>query len=150
MYARTGVRGEDPGEEAKLRSVVQDLENKKNTKAKQHSHVTWLWDGNRSTRYLMVVASARRKANRVKVLRKEDGVVEVKEGEDLNNYVCSFFQDLFTSARGTRMVELIDKVQPRVTSAMRDILWAEVTREEVKVALDHIGISRHPGQMACP
>ena len=79
------VRGE-----ARLRCLVEELEDKKNTKAKQYSHVTWLWDGNKSTKYFMAVASAKRKANQIKKLSREDGS-EVKEGEELTNNGCSFF-----------------------------------------------------------
>ncbi|XP_073367647.1 uncharacterized protein [Aegilops tauschii subsp. strangulata] len=57
-------------EEARLRCLVEELESKKNTKAKQYSHVTWLRDGNKSTKYFMAVASAKRKANRIKKLRR--------------------------------------------------------------------------------
>ena len=39
-------------EEARLRCGVEELEEKKKIKAKQRSHVTWLRDGNRSTKYL--------------------------------------------------------------------------------------------------
>lgn len=71
-------------EEARLSCVVRELEDKKNMKAKQRSHVSWLKDGNRSTRYFMAVATAMRKSNRVKELKREDGSV-VKEGEGLTN-----------------------------------------------------------------
>ena len=63
----------------------------------------------------------------------------VQEGQDLTNYVCSFFQDLFCSSNLHRLPELLDKVHLRVTNAMNDILLGEFTREEVKVVLDHIG-----------
>ena len=43
------------------------------------------------------------------------------------------------------MNELLTKVQPCVTEAMRNILEAEVTREEVKAVLDHIGDLKAPG-----
>ena len=46
------------------------------------------------------MATARKKANRIKELGREDGVV-VKKEEELTNYVCSFFQDLFTSCAGS-------------------------------------------------
>ncbi|XP_073360394.1 uncharacterized protein [Aegilops tauschii subsp. strangulata] len=103
----------------------------------------------RCTRYFMAVASAKKKANGIKMLRRDDGT-EVKEGEGLNNYVCSFSQDLFTSTGGHRMDELLSKVQPRITAAMKGILEAEVTREEVKAALDHIGDLKAPGPDGMP
>uniref|UniRef100_A0A453RSW6 Endonuclease/exonuclease/phosphatase domain-containing protein n=1 Tax=Aegilops tauschii subsp. strangulata TaxID=200361 RepID=A0A453RSW6_AEGTS len=78
-------------EEARLRCVVRDMEEKKYTKAKQRTHITWLKHGNRNTRYFMVFASARKKSNRVKKLRREDGSI-LEEGPELNNYIRSFFR----------------------------------------------------------
>lgn len=146
---RAPVSEEKIREESRLRCLVEKIEEKRNTKAKQRSHVSWLRDGNRNTGYFMVVASARRKANRIKKLKKDDGTV-VEEGEELNNYVCSFFQELFTSSAGDRVVELIDKVQPRVTTAMRADMDVEFTHEEVKAALDHIGDLKAPGPDGMP
>lgn len=74
----------------------------------------------------------------------------MKEGEEMTNYVCSFFQDLSSSAAGDRLDELISKVQPRVTEAMNNILDVEFTREEVKAALDHIGDLKVPGPDGMP
>lgn len=48
------------------------------------------------------------------------------------------------------MSELIDKVEPRVTGAMRAVLDAEFTREEVKEALDYIGDLEVPGPDGMP
>ncbi|KAE8798436.1 Elongation factor 1-alpha [Hordeum vulgare] len=83
-------------EEARLRCVLRELEEKKSIKAKQRSHITWLRKGNRNTRYFMSVVAARKKQNRLKMLRKEDGS-DVKEGTELTNYVRSYFQELFTT-----------------------------------------------------
>lgn len=73
-------------EDARLRGVVEDLEEKINIKMKQRSHMSWLKDGNgnTNTRYYTAIASGRKRANRVKWLRKEDGSV-VKEGEEMTN-----------------------------------------------------------------
>uniref|UniRef100_A0A8I6XHE9 Reverse transcriptase domain-containing protein n=1 Tax=Hordeum vulgare subsp. vulgare TaxID=112509 RepID=A0A8I6XHE9_HORVV len=136
-------------EEGRLRGVVNDLEEKKNTRAKQRSHVAWLKDGNRNTRYFMAVASARRKKNRIKGLVKEDGTV-VKEGNDLTNYVCSYFQGLFTSSMSGRLADLLDTVPARVTNDMNNIMSADFTCEEVKAALDHIGDLKAPGPDGMP
>nr|XP_020172956.1 uncharacterized protein LOC109758508 [Aegilops tauschii subsp. strangulata] len=54
-------------------------------------------------------------------------------------------KDLFTTNNSTRLAELIDRVEPRVTSTMQAALNAEFTREEIKVALDHIGDLKAPG-----
>ena len=64
--------------------------------------------------------------------------------------MSSFFQELFTSNLGNGVNELIDKVQPRMTDAMRTMLDLEFTREEVKAALDHIGDLKAPGPDGMP
>ena len=109
----------------------------------------WMRGGSKNIRYLQSVASSRKRINRLKEIRREDGTV-VEEGEVLTNFVRSFFQDLFTSSNPHRLSELIDKVQLRVTSSMRAILEAEYTREEVKAALDHIGDLKAPGPDGFP
>ena len=73
-----------------------------------------------------------------KKLKDENGTWVTSLAE-LKTMTTEYFQDLFTSTQGNRTAELIDKVHPRVTSARRAILEAEMTREEVKAALDHIG-----------
>ena len=94
------------------------------------------------------MASGRKNTNRIKELRRGDG--SVVEEEYLTNYVCSFFQELFTSTAGDRVNELIDKVTPHVTSVMHDVLDATYTIEEVKAALDHIGDLKAPGPDGMP
>ena len=64
--------------------------------------------------------------------------------------MCALFQDLFSTSNPHRIPELIDKVQPRLTTAMNDMLAAEFTREEVKAALDHIGDLKAPGPDSMP
>ncbi|XP_045088915.1 uncharacterized protein [Aegilops tauschii subsp. strangulata] len=59
MAAR--VSQEKIEEEARLRCVVDELEEKKNTMWKQRAHVWWLLDGDRNTRFYHTVASARKK-----------------------------------------------------------------------------------------
>lgn len=85
------VSVEKIAKEARLRRTVEELEQKKHIHYKQRAHMWWLRDGNRNTGYLKSIATARKKANRIKELRKEDGEV-VKEEEELTNYVCSFFR----------------------------------------------------------
>ena len=62
------------------------------------------------------MASVRKKANKIKELRREDG--SIVEEKDLTNYVCAYFQELFTSTAGTHVDELTAKLQPSVTVAL--------------------------------
>ena len=56
---------------------------------KQRAHVWWLLEGDRNTRFFHLMASVRKKANKIKELRREDG--SVVEKKDLTNYVCAYF-----------------------------------------------------------
>lgn len=125
-------------EEVRLRCVVDHLEEVIEIKWRQRAHVWWLKEGDRNTKFFFRYASARRKANRIRRLRGEDGVM-VEDGRELTNYVMSYFQDLFTSNGNTHFDELLHVVPLKVTGAMNECLTAEFTEMEIKAALDHIG-----------
>ena len=72
---RSSVSLEKIVEEARLRCLVEELEEKKNTMWKQRAHVWWLVDGDQNTRYFHLVASGRMKTNRIIELRSDDGSV---------------------------------------------------------------------------
>ena len=57
----------------------------------------------------------------------------VAAGNELTEYVMSYFQDLFTSNAGNRINELIDKVVPRVSDDMNNSLLAEFTGVKLKL-----------------
>jgi hypothetical protein len=136
-------------EETRLCCHLEHLEEMKNIKWRQRAHAGWLKEGDRNTRFFHAFASAWKKKNRIKKLRREDGS-EVEEGGGLTDYILSYFQDLFTSQGGDRMPELLAAVKPCVTPAMNECLAGEFTAMEVKAALDHIGDLKAPGPDGMP
>jgi hypothetical protein len=90
------------------------------------------------------VASARKKKNRIKALRTEDGV-EVKEEGEMAEVATNYFINIFSSHACTRTVELLNHIDPRVTLDMNDFLLMAFTEEEVRSALDSIGDLKAPG-----
>jgi hypothetical protein len=136
-------------EETRLRCQLEHLEEMKNIKWRQRAHAWWLKERDRNTHYFHSFASARKKNNRIKKLRREDGM-EVEEGGELTNYILSYFQDLFSAQGGDRIAELLAVVQPCVTPVMNECLIAEFTAMEVKAALDHIGGLKAPGPDGMP
>ena len=106
--------------------------------------MSWLRDGDRNTKIFHSFASERRKMNRIFKLKREDGVV-VEEEEAMKEVATNYFSNLFTSSTGTRMDELLEHVDPRVTEAMNEMLCAEFTSKEVVEALDSIGDFKAPG-----
>lgn len=148
-WRRRGLSDEKVREENRLRKEVAHLEELIHIKWRQRAHVWWLKEWGRNTKYLHQCATARKKNNKIKELRKEDGSV-VTGGPELTNYVCSFFQELFTTKPSTRLAELAEKVQPRVTPLMNGCLMQEFMKEEIKAALDHIGNLKAPGPDGMP
>ena len=63
----------------------------------QRGRANWLKHGDRNTNFFHMYASARRKKNTIKRLRREDGTwVECEE--QLKEHVASYFFNLFTSS----------------------------------------------------
>jgi hypothetical protein len=124
---RLPISQEKVSKEVRLRCKLELLEEIQNTKWKQRAHA-WRQQEN----------------NMVKELRREDGSM-VAVGNELTNYVMSYFQELFTSTSGDRIDDLIQKVIPRVTEDMNSHLMGEFTQNEVKAALDGIGNLKAPG-----
>ena len=69
---------------------------------------------------------AQRQRNKIKKLKDNDG--SWKEGEvNLNPLVTGFFAGLFTTKLPEPNPQLINKVNPRVTTAMKDDLQKPYT-----------------------
>jgi hypothetical protein len=74
----------------------------------------------------------------------------VKEEAEMAAVVTNYFRDLFSSNAGHRVNELLEKVTPRVTNEMNELLVREFSAEEVKAALDCIGDLKAPGLDGLP
>jgi hypothetical protein len=59
--------------------------------------------------------------------------------------VINYFSNLFTSSSGTRMDELLEHIDQRVSTQMNEQLCKEFTSQEVVEALDNIGDLKAPG-----
>jgi hypothetical protein len=77
-------------------------------------------------------------------LKKDNGEV-VEEEEAMREVAINYFSSLFTSSTGTRMNELLEYVEPRVTEQMNEILCKEFDSKEVVEALESIGDLKAPG-----
>ncbi|KAE8799269.1 thioredoxin family Trp26-like protein [Hordeum vulgare] len=118
-------------EETLLRLLVQELEEKKNTMFKQRAHVWWLLDGDRNTHYFHLEALGRKKSNKIKELKREDGTVVAEE--HLTNYVSSFFQDLFTATSNEHRIPSLFRGKAKMTEKNR---WQPPKEGMLKINLD--------------
>jgi hypothetical protein len=131
-----------------LRYKLEKLEEQKNICWKQRAHIHWLREGDRNTCFFHACASQRKKRNRTKRLKTEDGIWV--EGDDLCGYVHAQYHALFQSQGINRLGELINKVELRVSPAMNDLLTADFTEEEINIALNSIGDLKAPGSDGMP
>ena len=132
-------------------STVQagKLETQRDMYWRQRAHVNWLEKGDKNTKYFHSFASERRKNNRIKKLKKDNG--EVAEGEvEMAAVITQYFKELFTSNAGRRTNELLEQVVPWNTPSTNDMLLQEFTKDEIKTALNSIGDLKAPGPDGMP
>ena len=67
------------------------------------------------------------------------------EGNDLNPLIFDYFSNLFNSEVNDTDPGFLQKIQPRVTTAMNDDLSAPFTPDDVKKAIFSIGDLKAPG-----
>jgi hypothetical protein len=148
MWRRKGISPEQIRREGLIRFKLSRLEDQRDTYWRQRAHVRWMKDGDQNTKFFHSAASERRRMNRIKRLRKDDGSV-VEEGA-MREVVTNYFTNLFSSNVGTRMEDLLGHDGPRVTQDMNELLCKEFKAEEVKEALESIGDLKAPGMDGMP
>jgi hypothetical protein len=141
---RQGVSDESVGREAVLRFKVDRIEEQIDTYWRQRAHVKWLEQGDRNTSFFHRVCRERKRRNRIGKLKKEDGGW-VEDEVEKQAFITNHFMQLFTSNGNVDSSLLLEAVPPRVIAEMNAMLLKEVTREEIKEALDAIGDLKAPG-----
>jgi hypothetical protein len=144
VWRKANISQEQVHKEEVLRFKLSRLEDQKEMYWRQRAHVSWLQSGDRNTKYFHSFASERKKMNRIKKLKRDDGGV-VEDEEAMREVATNYFSSLFTSSTGTRMNELLEHIEPRVTEEMNEVLCAEFTSKEVVDALESIGDFKAPG-----
>ena len=146
---RKNISEEQVRREHILRFKLSRLEEQLETYWKQRAHVNLMKGGDRNTKFFHAAASERRRRNKIKRPRKEDGGV-VEKVEEMKEVVTNYFLNLFTSRAGARQEELLECVDARVTPSMNEMLQKEYTRGEIFEALQSIGDIKAPGPDGMP
>jgi hypothetical protein len=108
-----------------LRFKLSRLEEQKELYWKQRAHVNWMKGGDRNTKFFHSAAMERKKMNHIRTLKTEDGgVAEAEEAK--RDVAIDYFPQLFTSCAGTRVEELMENVDARVTPLMNEMLCSEL------------------------
>jgi hypothetical protein len=148
-WRREPISKKQVEKEELLRFKLSRMEDQRELYWKQRAHVSWMKEGDRNTKFFHSVASGRKRKNRIKALRREDGVVVEEDGE-MKEVATNYFINLFSSTACTRTAELLDHIDPCVMPAMNESLMAVYTEDEVRSALESIGDLKAPGLDGMP
>lgn len=114
---------------------------------RQRSHVLWLKDGDRNSAFFHRRASNRRSRNKIKGLNDENGDW-ISNPAAVSGILARYYDHIFKSEGvddHDAMSEVLQTIQPRVTTSMNDSLVAHYTDEEIKQALFQMHPSNSPG-----
>uniref|UniRef100_A0A803PEK7 Reverse transcriptase domain-containing protein n=1 Tax=Cannabis sativa TaxID=3483 RepID=A0A803PEK7_CANSA len=103
---------------------------------KQRARVRWLKAGDRNTKFFHRHASSRRKSNKIKYLKDDEGVV-VNTSEGITELVISYFSTIFSS-EGCDLeaaASIFDSLGPGLDDPEISFLAQEFTTEEVRKAV---------------
>jgi hypothetical protein len=115
----------------------------------QRSRIAWLQEGDRNTKYFHPRASWRRRKNKVRCLKREDGSWTMDSNE-MGNLATQFFQELYTQEENINPNIITDCIHAAVNEDMNGKLCADFTEKEISDALFQIGPLKAPGPDGFP
>ena len=110
----------------------------------QRSKVQWMGLGDRNTKYFHSKASGRKKKNTITRLLDDMGVWR-ESTLGIAEVVVSYFEKLYTTSHPSRIQEVIDTMEPKVSVEMNQNLIRQFTKEEVEAALKQMHPTKSPG-----
>ena len=115
----------------------------------QRSHLQWLQNGDRNTRFFHSTATQRKRRNFIKGLRDENGVWQEDETV-FSGILNRFYEELFTSSNRHGSDRILDGVHEVVTEEMRIDLAKPYTGKEVDYAIKEMTPLKALGPDAMP
>jgi hypothetical protein len=104
----------------------------------QQSCITWLKEGDRSTKFFHQRVVWRARKNKIKKLKDDEGVWH-DVPMDMERMATSYFQQLFTKDPSLNSETLVNLTREKITTEMNDSLCKDFSDEEIGVALFQIG-----------
>ncbi|KAL4363826.1 hypothetical protein GQ457_04G030920 [Hibiscus cannabinus] len=110
----------------------------------QRARVNWLQHGDRNTSFFHKWASFKKKKRIIRGLNDADGQW-VTGDSDLNTLADSFFKDLFTSVVPNDGSNVLNLVQPTISTEINNSLLANFSQDEVYTALQSMAPMKASG-----
>ncbi|KAK4278800.1 hypothetical protein QN277_016598 [Acacia crassicarpa] len=110
----------------------------------QRSRINWLTAGDKNSRFFHVSTIKRRQRNRITCI-KDDGGNWLMDKEAISQNIASFFQNLFATSNPNSMDAVLNYVDPKISTEMKQSLMSPVSREEIKAAAFSLGSTKAPG-----
>ena len=100
----------------------------------QQSRLNWFQSGDRNTSFFHAKASARQKKNFIEGILDANEVWQ-EDDQKVEEVVVGYYKDLFTTSQPTEFSELLQAIQPKVTTSMNQMLTRDYNVVEIKFAL---------------
>ncbi|VAI29049.1 unnamed protein product [Triticum turgidum subsp. durum] len=136
-------------EEKEVEKKLYEMFEREEIMAKQRSRIDWLHEGDRNTSFFHARASARRRTNKIKALRRVDGSL-CEDPEGIRSMVHDFYSNMFTSEPCDSLELVLEAIPCKVTEDMNEDLCKEYTNEEIRTALFQMGPTKAPGPDGFP
>ena len=137
------------GEMRKTRSELNCWHEKEDAMWYQRSRINWCQFVDRNTSYFLAKAFARHKKNHMEGLMDDNGQWYTEE-DNMGELVINYYTDLFSSSNPMEFAELLQAMQPKVTTEMNHRLTMDFTSEEVWMALKQMYPLKAPGPNGLP
>jgi hypothetical protein len=144
ILMRGPITSETDQQKHHLAKLIEKILEQEEIKWQQRSRANWLQNGDKNTGFFHRFASARKKKNHIKQLKDPTGQF-VEGTELLNLMIVHYFTNLFSTDNPAIDPTFMEKVIPKVTLEMNDMLNAPFSADEVKKAVFSIGDLKAPG-----
>ncbi|XP_058756323.1 uncharacterized protein LOC131629558 [Vicia villosa] len=120
--------------EKQLQKELSEILNKEEMMWFQRSRTMWLADGDRNTKYYHMKTLARRRKNKIVMLKDEDGTW-ISDHDTLKMNVTKFYKNLFLCPQGLCNWRQSPISFPRISLVELETLKEDISDMEVKTAL---------------